>query len=210
MKSRIRFPILALAGVTCALLAGCLFKPTTVPTRSFVLAPAPAQAAPAAAGGLPFGVGLVKMPPYLMRSSLAVRKSGNEIEYLEGALWAERLDISFQRTLAANLCALLPSDQVRLTSWQRNEVAVAVYVGVEQFDVDEQGLAVLIAWWRVTSPGANSVLKNGRTRLTRNVATPRAQPEAMVTALSELTAELSQTLAQAIRTSAPPGVAAGR
>src|SRR5262245_22752970 len=92
----------AAVGLTCALLAGCLLRPTTVKTRSYLLTPVPAPATPATVSAhLTIGIGLVKMPDYLLRTSIAVRKGTNEIEYLENSLWAESLDRSFQRTVAA-------------------------------------------------------------------------------------------------------------
>ena len=205
MKSLARFRRLTWVSAVCVLLAGCLLKPTTVTTRSFVLTPMPAsERGTAATGHLAVGVGLVKMPPYLLRTSMAIRKGTNEIEYSETALWAERLDNSFQRTLAANLATLLPTDQIRLSAWQREEVALAVYVNVEQLDVDSQGRGTLLAWWRITTPSGDKLLKNGESRLNRGGPSPYANPQTMATTLSDLTADFSRALAQAIRESAPP------
>src|SRR6266404_3931421 len=135
-------------GLVCGaslLLSGCLLKPVTVSTRRFVLAPIPAsERAPTTAEPLPVGVGLVKMPAYLLRDSIAVRKGANEIAYLDDAFWAERLDQCFQQTLAANLSTQLPSDRVYLSAWQRDQVRVRVFVNVEQFDADTQGRGTLI------------------------------------------------------------------
>jgi len=203
MKLHCRILHLLLACAICAILAGCLFKPTTVATRSFVLTPMPAGEAKAATGHLAVGVGLVKMPPYLLRSSIAYRKTANEVSYLENAVWAEPLDQSFQRALAANFAVLLPTDQIRLSAWQRAEVAVAVYVNVEQFDIDAHGRGTLIAWWRIASPGGDQVLRSGQSRLTRSGAATGGIPEIWVATLNELTTEFSQALAQVIRECAP-------
>ncbi len=206
MKSRARFVCLTLAGAVGALLAGCLFNANTVATRSFVLSPMPALTnASAATRHLALGVGMVKMPPYLMKNPMAVRNSAGEITYLENSLWAERLDNSFQRALADNLAALLPTDQIRLSVWQRQEVALAVYVVVEQFDVDAKGRGTLIAWWRITTPGAGKVLKSGQSRLNRQGPSPYANPQTMAATLSDLAGEFSQMLAGAIRETAPAG-----
>jgi uncharacterized lipoprotein YmbA len=205
MKSPASSLRLTLIGTIGVLLAGCLFKATTVTTRSFLLTPIPAaEAGPAAAGHLPVGVGLVKMPPYLMKTSMAFRKGPNEVGYLPNAFWAERLDQSFQRTLAANLAALIPTDRIRLSEWPRQEVALAVHVSVSQFDVDAEGRGALVAWWRLTAPGGDTVLKSGESRLNRAGPAPEADPQAMAATLSELAAELSRAVAQAIRESSPP------
>jgi uncharacterized lipoprotein YmbA len=189
--------------LVCLILSGCLFKPVTISTRHFTLAPIPAgeprPVVSSAAGNLSVGIGFVKMPSYLLRNSMAVRNGANEIEYLENALWSERLDESFQRDLAANLADLLPSDRIYLTDWAHDQVTVVVYINVQQFDVDINGHGTLIAQWRITAPGGDVPLKSGRTRLDRTGASPRGKPEAIAETLSELAAQFSRDLAQSIR-----------
>src|SRR5712692_2924291 len=137
MKPPSHLPLFALVCGAGLLLSGCLFRPVTVSTRRFLLAPIPAsEQASTAAEQLSVGIGFVKMPAYLLRNAIAVRDGPSEIEYLEDALWGERLDQSFQQTLAANLSTLLPSDRVYLSAWERDQVRVRVFVNVEQFDVD--------------------------------------------------------------------------
>ena len=186
-----------------ALLSGCMFKPVTVSTRHFALAPIPtSEPRPVAQTGseqLSVGIGFVKMPSYLLRNSMAVRNGANEIEYLDDALWSERLDESFQRDLAANLADLLPSDSIYLMDWGHDQVMVAVYVSVQQFDVDISGHGTLIAQWRITAPGSGVPLKGGRARLDRNGASPRGKPEVIAKTLSDLAAQFSRDLAQSIR-----------
>jgi len=188
-----------LAGTACVCLSSCLsLKPARATARYFVLSPLPG----AAASGLPtlaVGVGQVKLPAYLFKDSLAVRKGTNEVEYLENALWAEHLSSGFQRVLAANLAALLPSDQVRLSAWRREDVALEVHVTVEQFDVDAVGRGVLIAWWRILSPGGEKSLKAGQFRASREGAPPQAKPLGATATLSELLGDLSRELAETMR-----------
>jgi uncharacterized lipoprotein YmbA len=191
---------LTLVGV---LLSGCLFKPVTVSTRHFALAPIPtSEPRPVAQTGsehLSVGIGFVKMPSYLLRNSMAVRNGANEIEYLDDALWSERLDESFQRDLTANLADLLPSDSIYLTDWGHDQVMVAVYVSVQQFDVDISGRGTLIAQWRITAPGSDVPLKSGRSRLERTGASPRGKPDVIAETLSELVTQFSRDLVQSIR-----------
>jgi uncharacterized lipoprotein YmbA len=198
-------PSIVIVATTAVLLAGCLLKPTTVKTQSFVLTPIAPETAPAP-NPLAIGVGQVKLAPYLLRTSVAIRHGTNEINYLEGALWAERLDHAFQHTLAANLAALLPTDQVRLSLWPPSQVALAVHVSLEQFDVDRQGHGSLVAWWRITSPSGDKVLKSGSSRLRRDGPPPVPHAESVPATLSALTADFSRVLATAIRESAPPAV----
>jgi uncharacterized lipoprotein YmbA len=200
MKTAFRFVFIAVTGT---LLAGCLFKPATVSTRHFVLAPVSTnELAPVAPEHLSVGISFVRMPPYLLRNSLAVRNGANEIEYLEDARWGERLDQCFQRTLAANLSRLLPSDNIFLTDWARDQVMVRVSVNVQQFEVDTHGTGTLVAQWRINSPEKDLPLKSGLARLSRTGVPPRDKPEIIATTLSELEGEFSRQMAQAIRESA--------
>jgi uncharacterized protein len=185
----------------CAGLTGCsVLKPAKNTTRQFVLTPLPATGQAATpAGSIAVGVGQVKLPAYLFDTSLAVRKGTNEIDYLTEVLWAERLDVSLQRVLAANLAILLPTDQIRLSSWRSDDVAAEIHVTIEQFDVDASGQAVLVAWWRILSPGGAKTLKSAQARLTRLGPAPETNPSGAVATLSDLVGELSRQLAQALQ-----------
>src|SRR5438874_13044086 len=112
-------------------LTGCsVLKPSGVNPQSFVLTPLPATNTPTnhAAGGV--GVGLVKIPGYLFKNSIAVRQGTNQVAYLEKAVWAERLDRGLQRVFAANLATLLPTDRISLSAWRPQDVNVEVFVTV--------------------------------------------------------------------------------
>jgi uncharacterized lipoprotein YmbA len=187
--------------VASASLAGCSFlKPTHTVVRHFVLTPLP----PVVSGSVPanapsLGIGQVKIPAYLFNTSLAVRRGTNEVDYQPLALWAERLDTSLQRVLAANLAAVVPTDRIRLSAWRSEDVTCEVYVALESFDVDASGKATLSAWWRVLAPGGETTLKAGRAQLTRQGPPPVSDPAGAVATLSELLVELSRELAQAVR-----------
>src|SRR5213592_3959026 len=91
----------------------------------------PNEPAPSATERLSVGIGFVKMPSYLLRNSMAVRNGANEIEYIEDAQWAERLDHCFQLTLVANLSRLLSSNGIYLTDWGRGQVQARVFINVQ-------------------------------------------------------------------------------
>ena len=196
-----------LVGLIALFLTGCLFKTTIIPPRSFVLSPISTnEPASTATGQLSVGIGFIKMPSYLLRSSIAVRDGANEITYFEDALWAERLDQGFQRTIAANLSRLLPSDTIYLSDWGRDRVMARVFIDVQQFDVDVHGRGTLIVRWRITAPDSDVPLKSGQSRLDRTGASPHGDPQAIATTLSNLAAEFSRVLAQSLRESvkSPP------
>jgi uncharacterized lipoprotein YmbA len=191
-----------LAVTLCAGLTGCFgfLKPAQPTARHFVLTAMPATgSAPAPANTLAVGLGQVKLPTYLFNTSLAVRKGTNEIEYLSAAIWAERLDKGVQRVLAANLASLLPTDRILLSAWQKDAVAVEAYVTLDQFDVDASGRGVLVARWRILAPGGEKMLKAGSSRLSRQGPPPDAGASGAVATLSELLADFSRQLAQALQ-----------
>jgi uncharacterized lipoprotein YmbA len=148
--------------------------------------------------GLGVGLRQVKLPAYLLDSSLAVRKGTNEIDYLPLIVWAERLDAGIQRVLAANLATLLPTNRVRLSAWRSEDVAAEVYITIEQFDVDTSGHGVLIARWRIVSPGGKETFKAGESRFSQKGPRLGTSPAGAVATLSDLLAENSRQLAQAI------------
>ena len=190
-----------LAAVATVSLAGCLnLKPAHQTVRYFVLSPTAPQATNNAPS-LVIGVGQTKLPDYLFRDAFAMRKSNDEISYLLMDSWAERLNNGFQRALAANLSAMVPA-QIRLTEWRVADVSVAVHVTVEQFDVDEHGQGVLAAWWRVTSPAGDKVLKSGQFRGKLSGPVPGVDTKGAVSTLSALVGQLSEEIASAVRETA--------
>ncbi len=188
--------LIAAAGL---LLCGCLdLKPAGHTARYFVLSPV-TNTPPAGATPMPIGVGFVKVPDYLFKDTIAVRKSNTEVEYLLTDLWAEHVNIGFQRVLAADLTSMVPASLIRLSEWRPQDIVAGIYVTVEQFDVDQQGKGVLIAWWRVVSPTGDKVLKSAQFRGSVVGPSPSADPQAATATLSALVGKLSAEIAQAVR-----------
>ena len=192
-------------GFVCLGLAGCgLLKPSGVTSRAFMLTPlASAPASPAQTSAKAVGVGFVRLPGYLFPKSMAMRQGASEVVYLETAFWAERLDSGLQRVIAANLATLLPTIQVRLSTWQPEEVSAELYVAVEQFDVDVRGECSLQAWWRIVPPGGGEVWKAGQFQAVRTGPAPDADPDGAAASMSALAADLSRDLAQTLASIAP-------
>jgi uncharacterized lipoprotein YmbA len=142
------------------------------------------------------------MPPKLLRDSIAVQNGTNEIEYLESALWAERLDHCFERTLAVNLSHLLSSDGIYFDDWGHEQVMLRLSINVQQFEVDTGGTGTLIAKWRITDPENPMPIKSGLARLARTGVPPHGKPEVITSTMSDLAADFSRELAQAVRESA--------
>lgn len=188
------------------LVSGCLFKSARVQARQFVLTPLPppGNALTATSRAPAIEVGFVKMPSYLLRDSMVIRKSASEIDVLENSVWAERLDEGFRRVLEDDLSSLPASGQAHLSAIGRNAATVRVVVNVEQFDVDTQGRGTLLANWRLTEAGADKPTKTGEAHLTQIGPAPRGNPQAVATTLSALIGQFSRELAAVPREESEP------
>jgi len=193
--------LLAVASVS---LCGCLnLKPVPSAARYFVLATVPARNANSETNISErppiIGIAPVKLPTYLLKNTLAVRKNPNEIEYLEDARWAEALNQGFLRALASNLAARALPDQIRLSAWHSEEVTLEAHISIEQFDVDVEGRGRLIAWWRILSPSSEQTVKAGQFQTSANGPRPTDDPGGAVATLSQMVADLSAELTRVIR-----------
>lgn len=205
MQPFLRRPLIVFLLLAAAPLAGCLFKPKAAATRQFILAAISTnEPAADATNSASVAIGFIKMPAYLLRDTLVIRKDTHEITCLEDALWAERLDQNFRSALAANLSKLLPADTVYLADWGHDLQSVGLSVDVQEFDVDLEGRGKLIAQWRLKSPGRQS-LNQGQISVSRLGASPRGHPEVIAVTMSALLGEFSRELAQSINQSVTSG-----
>jgi uncharacterized lipoprotein YmbA len=194
----------ALCAVSFCLIGCSLLKPPKgVTPRSFVLTPVsvPSPTARTESTNMAVGIRPVKMPGYLSTKALTMRQRNNEIVHLEPLVWAERLDTALQRVLAQDIGALIPTDQVRLSRWAPEAVAVEVDVNVDRFDVDSRGEGILMAWWRLLSPGDEKVIASGRFSASRKGPSPNTDPLGATALMSNLASDLAETLARAIKES---------
>jgi uncharacterized lipoprotein YmbA len=201
ISSRLIFVLLSSAACVC--LAGCFsLKRAPATARYFVLSPVASETGTTtqtnSESTAAIGVAPIKLPAYLAKNSIAVRRGTNEIQYLESALWAERLDQGFLRVFAADLAPQLPNQQVRVTAWRKETVALEIHITVQQFDVDTAGKAVLSASWRILQPGSGKVLNAGEFQGSRLGPRPESNLQATTANLSHLVGELSREVAKGI------------
>jgi len=202
MKTILSQQHLLFVAATGLLFSGCSFKRVTDSPHHFVLAPIQeAEPVAPATRDLSVGIGFIRLPPELLRDSIAVQSGTNEFEYIENALWADRLDHCFERTVASNLSRLLSSESIYTGNWSREQVTLRVSIQVEIFEVDTRGNGTLVARWRIRPRDNDQPPKTGLARVTRTGASPRGKPEVIVTTLSDLTADFSRDLAKALRES---------
>jgi len=90
-----------------------------------------------------------------------------------------------------------------LTTWKSEDVDAKVYVTIEQFDVNSNGKAVFVAWWRILSSGGEKILRSGECGLTREDLSPDTNPSGAIATLSDLIADLNHQLALGLRETIP-------
>jgi len=182
-------PLLAVALAGCTLLTG----PTVEPTRFYVLTPIALEAPTRAT--LAIGLGPVRFPGYLDRPQMAVRVDANRIDYLETARWAEVLKDNFSRVLASDLGRLAGIDQVVVFPWYRTQpLAYTVSIEVSRFERQPGDEVALVGRWTLLDGKTAAPLASNLVDLRR----PAATPDATASALSEVTAELAEQIADAM------------
>jgi uncharacterized protein len=171
------------AGLLCS---SCL-KTKPVIARTFVLSPTTTAASSNVTTSVEVAV---KMPSYLQRSAMAVRKDGNEIVYLETAQWADRLDQLLRQTLTQDLSVML--------STHPPQQGVRVALDVQRFDVDTQGRGTLLATWRIIRTSDLKLLKSGEAHFSITGRAADKDPQAIAETMSTLVTRLSEQLARVI------------
>ncbi len=190
----------------CLSIVGCSFL-SPVPDRSrfFKLtamtpgegeAPNPSSAA--AATALVYGLGPVKLAPYLDRNELATRVSPTEVTYSATDRWAEPLATTFTAVLAQDLSTLLDANHILQYPWTGDvRVDYQIEIDVLQFDNDVAGNTRLMARWRVRNVRNDTYVVAKETKVAHSQSSGDAGTR--VAALSDATRDLSQDIAGALR-----------
>jgi uncharacterized lipoprotein YmbA len=184
-----------LIGLCLALLAGCS---VTKPSRYYLLTPVTEHAAGKVnTPPLALGIGPVAFPAYLDRPEIAVRSSGNELNYAGSHRWAEPLKTAFSHTLAENLSIMLPTDRTVIHPWSRSTMLdYQVIINVTRFDADAAGTVILTAGWELMRSSDSTVMQ--RDRATYTEAAGSSDYPAIVAAQSRAVERLSLDIAAAI------------
>jgi uncharacterized lipoprotein YmbA len=166
--------------------------------RFYLLSPiedaAPAGAAP---GDALVVVGPLQLPGYLDRPELVVRQPDGRFSLRELDRWGEPLDQLLTNTVTANLVRLTGSPRVAAFPLHGRASADLRVVGrVLRFDADASGLALLEVQWSILD-------ENGEPRMPVRIDAYRAQAPgtdtaALVAALSDVLAQFSRQLADAL------------
>ena len=205
MRRLLTFPVLS-ALFSVSLSACPSFAPTPDRTRYFALT---AQAEPGGAAKNPgpgeawLGVGPIRIPGYLDREELVIRVAQNRFDVAQNDRWIEPLEESLSRVMAQNLYALLGSERIVRYPWPNNRrITHQVEVEIFRFEPTAEGEAHLSARWAINDAAARQALSAKASVFKRPLK--GQSREAAVDAMSELLADLSREIADAIRTAIGP------
>lgn len=139
------------------------------------------------------GVGPVVLPKYTDRINVVTSGGPQRMVLTEQNVWAEPLSDAVTRVLAENLSALLATDRVHVRPWPQGAVDYAVGVNVLRLTGRLGGKAELQALWTVSR--GDDLIVARRTNLERPAGDSY---DTYVAALSDMFADLSREIAQAI------------
>jgi uncharacterized lipoprotein YmbA len=152
--------------------------------------------------GVMLAIGPVRVREYLNRPEIVTRAQENKIILHDFHSWGEPLDRNFTAVLAENLSNLLATDRIVIFPWRRRPAFDHnVVVDVIRFDGDLGGEASLIVhyyiWVVGESKGEERRLGTWKSNFTRQIKDDGYQ--ALVSAMSELVADLSREIAEKIK-----------
>lgn len=193
----------AFAGVFAVLLAGCTtFSARPDASRFFTLsALSPPQESavqrPAESPGISLGIGPVSLPGYLDRQEIVTRIAQNQVNLSENDRWAEPLEESFTRVVSQNISNILRADRINAYPWPIDKKPLyQIEIEVLRFEANTAQEAQLSARWAVRNTSRKDSIRYRETRLSRPAKA--RSTDASVAALSEVLAELSREIADAI------------
>lgn len=192
--------LVSLVLLAWAAATGCVSLKASEDARFFYLEPLsiPGEAPQPPAEATLVGVLPVRVPGYLDRPQLVTQAGGHEVEIHEFERWAEPLERCLTRTLAENLAVLLPEHLVLAHPWKLTRaVRHRVLLEVSDFSRQTSGEVRLVARWTILPGDQERPLDRGSCRLTRTPSS--AATGEVVAAMSELLAELSREIAEALR-----------
>ena len=176
-------------------LSGCGTSP---PVRYYNLEPLGAGAAGDGTNNIIVGLGPLDVPGYLSRPQIVTRGPNGEILINDYRRWAEAVDESIHRIVAANVESL--AEGVTVLAYPFNtmlQLEYRIYGDVVRFDADQNGKAVLIVQWGIISADRETVVEPRRVRYEQMASTP-AEVGAIVAALNGVIADFSRDIAGAL------------
>ncbi len=177
------------------MLCGC---GTSAPVRYFNLEPIDYGSTSSAGERHIVGLGPLDLPGYLARPQIVTRGTNAEIIINDFRRWAEPVDESIHRIVAANVESLV--DDVIVVSYPYHTMAqpeFRVYGDVVQFDADVSGEAVLVVQWGIAAADRTMVAPPQRARYVAQATDP-SDTGAVVVALNAVIGDFSRDIASHI------------
>lgn len=189
-------------------LAGCINhggKPQT-----FYLLTARAQPTAATPLATTLGIGPVRIAPFLKRPQQVTHAGGGALQVAEQQRWSEPLEQGIQRVLLQNLAADTGADMRNFPWTQTTIPRFALRVDVIDLDRAADGNALLDVQWTLEDVAQNKLLESRREQFRAAMPDAADDGSALAAAYSDLLAQLSARMAQAVGAQAliPPPAAA--
>jgi len=146
------------------------------------------------AKGMDIGVEQVIIPRYLERREISAAKSANQLYLLDGAMWAENLDVGLTNRLISFLQKKFQQPSVYQYPWDINRSnGLKIKLQVTRFIAQGQNL-YLEANWEVASLDSDKRM----TKLFSTVVATGPTAEEIVNSMNEAFAELEQQIAAGV------------
>ncbi|MGK2905815.1 MAG: PqiC family protein [Desulfuromonadales bacterium] len=143
------------------------------------------------------GIGPITIPDVLKRTQLVSRDAQNIYRFDEFSRWAGILEKDIAYVLGDNLGDLLGADKIAFFPWMHHFTPTyRVIIDIIQFDGELTGEAILSARWTIADADGKVNLAGGKSVYRQPVE--GGDYMGLVKAESQLLAELSRELAQAI------------
>jgi uncharacterized protein len=204
-----------LIGMAVSMLAACssVLAPQPDRSRFFALSAEPRASKEgsaqdvAAAVGLTYGVGPVRIPDYLDRNEICTRLSASELAYSPTDRWAAPLRASIPTVLAQDLAKQLGQGHVVIYPWPGERVDYQIEVDVLRFEANADGKSYLMARWVVRKAADGRAVVMVRDASYAEEAGSKSTT-ASVEALSLTLDELSRDIAASVGSLPQPGTQA--
>ncbi|HUR29655.1 MAG TPA: PqiC family protein [Planctomycetota bacterium] len=198
--------IFALGLLCCSSAACSLLSAPPDSTRFVILASVDELSggvpAAAAVSSLRVGLGPIACPEYLRGRELVTREDGTRIAHAPNERWAEPFENSLERVLAVDFQRELGIGQLTLHPWYETaQPDVQIEIAFARCELEPGGKAVVACHWIVRRLGPDGAELSRDAHVERSVT--GTDGAASARALSECLAELTRTIAGAVREMTP-------
>lgn len=179
-----------------ALLIGCGSTPQS---NHYILTAQAPDTVPS--GNTPaLGIGPVSIPEFLNRNSLVYNRGENQLFIASTERWAEPLESGITRVLSLNLAQLLNTENVRPFPWHpKRPPDYGIKIRLLNLDATQTQATMVVEWLVFHADSAEPVYRR-ISHLFETLPSAELQPRQIAPAYSALLLQLSELIAEAIRT----------